>query len=156
MSLLVDGGLTLVHGRDTIRIRPSRRTVLIDVPSLRSGLRLLRTLWRQRAVVRRAMELVEGSGIELAVRYRAREFFRSKPMTTNHQEEEMADHRNDTQNWPDLAAGLYDKLTGRGAEINYRFEELEVAVPSRTGEGAEHASWKLNGAIRISTQEAKS
>ena len=25
---------------------------------------------------------------------------------------------NDTQTWPDLAIGLYDKLTGRGAQIS--------------------------------------
>ena len=68
----------------------------------------------------------------------------------------MADEQKDTRTWPELAEGLYDKLTGRGAEINYEFENLEVAVPSRTGSGAEHASWKLNGAIRIRTQDLKS
>ena len=28
--------------------------------------------------------------------------------------------------WPDLAIGLYDRLTGRQAEISYEFENLHV------------------------------
>ena len=58
-----------------------------------------------------------------------------------------------TTEWPDLAIGLYDKLTGRNAEITYAFEDLEVAVPSATGENATHATWKLNGTVRIHTQD---
>ena len=55
-----------------------------------------------------------------------------------------------TTNWPDLAIGLYDALTGRDAEINYRFEEFELAVPSSTATDAEHARWKMSGTLRIS------
>ncbi len=58
-----------------------------------------------------------------------------------------------TKNWPDLAIGLYDRLTGNNAEIKYEFEKLHVQVPSGTGAEAEHAEWVLDGAIRISTQE---
>ncbi len=60
---------------------------------------------------------------------------------------------NETKNWPDLAIGLYDKLTGRGAEINYEFENLEVHVPSGTSENAEHARWKINGKVKIHTAD---
>jgi hypothetical protein len=28
--------------------------------------------------------------------------------------------------WPELAISLYDKLTGRGAEITYEFEQLDI------------------------------
>jgi hypothetical protein len=59
----------------------------------------------------------------------------------------------ETTSWPELAIGLYDRLTGRGAEIVYEFEEMEVAVPSKTGEDAKHAHWKLDGTIRITTNE---
>jgi hypothetical protein len=59
----------------------------------------------------------------------------------------------ETRNWPELAIGLYDKLTGRGAEINYHFEDFEVHVPSSTGAGAEHAKWRLNGSLRINTED---
>ena len=59
----------------------------------------------------------------------------------------------DTRNWPELAIGLYDKLTGRGAEITYQFDELEVMVPSAAGDNADHAQWKMNGTVRIRTQD---
>lgn len=60
---------------------------------------------------------------------------------------------NETKNWPDLAIGLYDKLTGRNAEINYEFEDFEVHVPSGTAEDAEHAQWKISGKLKIYTNE---
>src|SRR4051812_24847416 len=41
----------------------------------------------------------------------------------------MPETTRDTQTWPDLAIGLYDKLTGRGAEITYEFQSLEISVP---------------------------
>jgi hypothetical protein len=58
----------------------------------------------------------------------------------------------DTQTWPDLAIGLYDKLTGRNATITYDFENLEVDVPSGVN-SKEAATWKLNGKLNISTAE---
>ncbi len=57
-----------------------------------------------------------------------------------------------TTNWPELAIGLYDKLTGRGAEISYAFDNLEFHVPSSTSPDAELAHWKMNGTLRISTK----
>ena len=59
----------------------------------------------------------------------------------------------ETTSWPELAISLYDRLTGRGAEIVYEFEEMEVAVPSATGENAEHAHWHVDGTVRITTNE---
>lgn len=58
-----------------------------------------------------------------------------------------------TRTWPELAIGLYDRLTGRGAEITYEFDDLKVEVPSGTGERAEHAKWRLDGTIRIRTTD---
>jgi hypothetical protein len=63
----------------------------------------------------------------------------------------MAD--NQTQTWPDLAIGLYDRLTGRQAEITYEFDDVEVWVPSGTGKNVEHAHWKLRGTLRIRTTD---
>ena len=57
-----------------------------------------------------------------------------------------------TKNWPDLAIGLYDRLTGSNAEISYEFDKLQVQIPSGTGADAEHADWVFNGTVRISTQ----
>ena len=55
--------------------------------------------------------------------------------------------------WPDLAIGLYDRLTGRQAEISYEFENLHVKIPSDTTEKAQHAEWILDGCIKIRTRD---
>jgi hypothetical protein len=59
----------------------------------------------------------------------------------------------ETKTWPELAGGLYDKLTGRGAEITYEFDNLEVLVPSSASPDAVHAKWKVNGTMKIRTQD---
>jgi hypothetical protein len=58
-----------------------------------------------------------------------------------------------TTTWPDLAIGLYDRLTGRNAEITYEFAELHVRIPSSTGPKAEHAEWVLTGTITVRTRD---
>jgi hypothetical protein len=55
--------------------------------------------------------------------------------------------------WPDLAIDLYDKLTGRGAEISYEFHDLEIAVPSSASSAAATAPWKLKGLLKIRTRD---
>lgn len=63
----------------------------------------------------------------------------------------MTNHQ-DTQNWPELAIGLYDKLTGRDAEISYSFDDFELLIPSSTGDDVSHARWKMTGTVRVSTR----
>jgi hypothetical protein len=65
----------------------------------------------------------------------------------------MPEKKEGTETWPELAIGLYDKLTGRGAEITYQFEDLEISVPSKVGSGAEHAQWKMSGTVKIRTKD---
>ena len=60
-----------------------------------------------------------------------------------------------TKNWPDLAMGLYDRLTGSNAEITYEFEKMDIQVPSGVGENAEHAQWKLNGVLKVRTKKVE-
>ena len=62
----------------------------------------------------------------------------------------------ETKTWPELAIGLYDKLTGRGAEITYDFDNFELHVPSKAGDGAEHAVWRMNGKLKIRTSDEAS
>jgi hypothetical protein len=62
----------------------------------------------------------------------------------------MSDSKH-TTNWPELAIGLYDRLTGKNAEITYEFDNLNIQVPSGTGSDAEHANWKLSGTMKIRT-----
>lgn len=61
-----------------------------------------------------------------------------------------------TTNWPDLAIGLYDRLTGRNAEITYEFQDMHVKVPSGTGPDAQHADWVLTGTLTIRTRDTES
>ena len=56
-------------------------------------------------------------------------------------------------NWPDLAIGLYERLTGRNAEIAYEFVDMHIKIPSGTGAKAEHAEWVLTGTLKIRTKE---
>lgn len=60
--------------------------------------------------------------------------------------------RQDTNNWPELAIGLYEQLTGKDAEISYSFDEFELRVPSSTASDASQAKWKMNGTVRVSTR----
>jgi hypothetical protein len=57
--------------------------------------------------------------------------------------------------WPELAAQLYDKLTGRGAEITYEFQNLEVYVPDTHSEEPTFAKWKVNGTLKIRTRDLR-
>ena len=57
--------------------------------------------------------------------------------------------------WPDLAIGLYDKLTGRGAEITYEMHDLELSIPSSASPDAGHATWRFNGTVKIRTKDEK-
>lgn len=61
---------------------------------------------------------------------------------------------NETKTWPELAIGLFDKLTGRGAEITYEFDNLAVHVPSSTSATPEYALWRVNGTLRVRTRHA--
>ena len=67
----------------------------------------------------------------------------------------MAQTPKETKTWPELAIGLYDKLTGRNAEITYEFDNFDLYVPSKAGEGEELAHWKMNGKLRIRTTDDK-
>jgi hypothetical protein len=55
--------------------------------------------------------------------------------------------------WPELAISLYDKLTGRGAEITYEFEQLDIYVPSKVEDNPKMAKWTLNGILKIRTRD---
>ncbi len=62
----------------------------------------------------------------------------------------MSQHTND---WSELAISLYDKLTGRNAEIEYEADDMEVWVPSGVGDDANHARWKVNGTLKIRARD---
>jgi hypothetical protein len=55
--------------------------------------------------------------------------------------------------WPELAEALYEKLTGRGSHISYKFEDMIIEVPRNTGTDVPRAVWRLHGTLTISTTE---
>ena len=57
-----------------------------------------------------------------------------------------------TQTWSELVTGLYEALSEQKVDITYHFEDRKVEVPSGTGTEAEHAIWKLDGKLRVSTK----
>ena len=57
--------------------------------------------------------------------------------------------------WPEVAAQLYDKLTGRGAEVSYEFQNLEIFVPESHAEDSSYARWKLNGVLKIRSRDTR-
>lgn len=57
--------------------------------------------------------------------------------------------------WPQLAEGLYSFLTGRGATIEYSFDNMEVQIPRDTADDAPRARWHVNGTMRIRTYEGE-
>lgn len=67
----------------------------------------------------------------------------------------MANTQTEVTTWPHLAEGLYSFLTGRGATIEYQFDNMEVSVPRDTGSDSPGALWKLNGTVRVRTYESK-
>lgn len=63
------------------------------------------------------------------------------------------DNTANTLDWSDLAIGLYDRLTGRKAEITYEFDNMRVKIPSGTGPTVSYAEWVLHGTMKIRTRD---
>lgn len=55
--------------------------------------------------------------------------------------------------WSDLGREMWSFLTGREAAIDYTFRDLTVEVPRDTGPQAQHAVWRFNGTLRVTTTE---
>ena len=60
------------------------------------------------------------------------------------------DNKKQVETWPDLAVGLYDKLTGRNAAITYDFDQFKLNVPTKVG-SQETTQWEMSGKITITT-----
>jgi hypothetical protein len=57
--------------------------------------------------------------------------------------------------WTELMVELFDRLTGKGAEIAYNFQNLEIDIPKAVGpEGQQlgSAKWTINGRLVITAQ----
>lgn len=73
-------------------------------------------------------------------------------MLKNNSSDAVEKTKTSQASWPDFAAGLYDKLSGRGTKITYEFDELDIFIPAKLGE-SDHFHWKLSGILNISSQD---
>jgi hypothetical protein len=64
-------------------------------------------------------------------------------------------HDQQIVDWTDLGREMWSFLTGRDAAINYRFIDMSVEVPRDTGADAPRATWKLDGTLQVTTQDAE-
>lgn len=55
--------------------------------------------------------------------------------------------------WSDLGREMWSFLTGRQAEINYRFVDVTVEIPRDTGPTAPRAVWKVDGMLQVTTRD---
>jgi len=55
--------------------------------------------------------------------------------------------------WTDIGREMWTYLTGRGAAVNYTFEDMIVEVPRDIGPDAPRASWRFNGTLRVTTSD---
>jgi hypothetical protein len=58
-----------------------------------------------------------------------------------------------TTNIADFGREMWSFLTGKGAVIDYTFVDMTVEVPRETGPDSPRAVWKLDGTLRVSTQD---
>jgi hypothetical protein len=60
-----------------------------------------------------------------------------------------------TTQWADLLGQLFDRLTGKGAVVSYRFKNLEIDIPRASGPQGQtlgSAKWVINGEFVIKAQ----
>ena len=55
--------------------------------------------------------------------------------------------------WADLGREMWSYLTGKGAAIDYEFDDMTIEVPRDTGADAPRAVWRLDGTLRITTSD---
>ena len=64
-----------------------------------------------------------------------------------------ADGPQPVTDWTDLGREMWSFLTGRGAVVNYAFDDMTVEVPRDIGPDAPRATWKINGTLRVTTSD---
>jgi hypothetical protein len=60
-----------------------------------------------------------------------------------------------TTQWAELLGQLFDRLTGKGAVVSYKFRNLEIDIPRAAGPQDQtlgSAKWVINGELVIKAQ----
>ncbi len=60
---------------------------------------------------------------------------------------------NATTDITEIGQAMWSYLTGKGATVEYTFEDMRIEVPKRTGADSPSAIWKLSGTLRIKTSD---
>jgi hypothetical protein len=53
----------------------------------------------------------------------------------------------------DIGKEMWSYLTGKGATVEYKFEDMHVEVPKTTGPDSPRAIWRLDGTLKIKTTD---
>jgi hypothetical protein len=53
----------------------------------------------------------------------------------------------------DIGKEMWSYLTGKGATVEYNFDNMHVEVPKTTGPDSPRAIWRLDGTLRIKTTD---
>jgi hypothetical protein len=67
-----------------------------------------------------------------------------------------SDKGKDTTDITDIGREMWSYLTGKGATVEYAFDNMHVEVPKTTGPDSPRAIWKLDGTLRIKTSDRDS
>jgi hypothetical protein len=67
-----------------------------------------------------------------------------------------ANNSSGTTDITEIGQELWAYLTGKGATVEYSFDDMSVEVPRTTGPDAQRATWKINGTLRIRTTDKDS
>ena len=76
----------------------------------------------------------------------------------NENEKSNSDNQNKTTGqWADLIEQLFDRLTGKSAQVTYSFDNLVIDIPKAVGPGGKDmgsAKWTVNGKFTITAETA--
>jgi hypothetical protein len=56
----------------------------------------------------------------------------------------------------EIGQEMWSYLTGKGASVEYQFENMLVEVPKTTGPDSPRAIWRLDGTLRVKTSDQDS
>lgn len=77
-------------------------------------------------------------------------------MEHSNQQSSAGGAKDEVVDWSELGMRMWSFLTGREAAINYEFQEMVVEIPRDTGQNAPRATWRLNGTLRVTTDDRAS
>ncbi len=69
---------------------------------------------------------------------------------------EVQGRQDEVVDWSELGARMWTFLTGREAAINYTFDRMTIEVPRDTGADAPRATWKIDGTLKVTTNDNES